>query len=78
MASRAISESGDPIIPATIRLTIGSATRSAGNAIVHDPSHAAIHLARKPWSRPKLIAVETPDTMQDIMTESSNVLTTPA
>jgi hypothetical protein len=54
---------------ATVRCTTGSTTRSTGNATTHEVPQALNHAGTAPGSRPMFLAVDTPETMQDMMSD---------
>ena len=55
-----------------MRRTIGATTRTAGNAMSHDESHADIQLPKKFEAKPIARNVATHETRNDIKPDSKN------
>lgn len=52
-----------------MRCTTGSTTSRTGKAIIQEAAQALSHAETTPGAKPRLFAVDTPETMQDMMIE---------
>jgi hypothetical protein len=61
----------------TIRCTTGRTTSKTGKAIIHELAQALNQAETMPGAKPMLFAVDTPETMQDMMIEVISSATAP-